>query len=85
MDKTAGVTDEAVDSPYQQKWFPGVHGAVGGGERQGPVRPSANLDSRRRTTHGLEFDVESHSRIYEPLSNYADFLANSPLRTAKPH
>lgn len=27
---------------------------------------------------GLEFDVASHSRIYELQPNYADFLANSP-------
>jgi uncharacterized protein (DUF2235 family) len=79
MNKAAGAKDEAVDAPYQQKWFPGVHGAVGGGgERRGLSDQALNwiLDGARNM--GLEFDVAPHSRIYELLPNYADFLANSP-------
>jgi uncharacterized protein (DUF2235 family) len=78
MNKAAGAKDEAVDAPYQQKWFPGVHGAVGGGgARRGLSDQALNwiLDGARHM--GLEFDVASHSRIYELLPNYADFLANS--------
>lgn len=79
MNKAAGAKDEAVDAPYQQKWFPGVHGAVGGGgERRGLSDQALNwiLDGARHM--GLEFDVAPHSRIYELLPNYADFLSNSP-------
>ena len=36
MNTAAGAKAEADDAPYQQKWFPGVHGSVGGGgERRG--------------------------------------------------
>jgi len=79
MNKASGAKDEAVDAPYQQKWFPGVHGAVGGGgERRGLSDQALNwiLDGARHM--GLEFDVAPHSRVYELRPNYADFLANSP-------
>ncbi|WP_339929548.1 DUF2235 domain-containing protein [uncultured Brevundimonas sp.] len=65
LNKTVGVDPDDELAPYQQKWFPGTHGSVGGG---GPERGLSDqaLDwvlsgARRR---GLKLDSTSTSRIY---------------------
>lgn len=79
MNKAAGFAATADDAPYQQKWFPGVHGAVGGGgERRGLSDRALDwiLDGARH--QGLELDGSDHSRIFELAPDYRDYLANSP-------
>jgi uncharacterized protein (DUF2235 family) len=78
MNGTAGAA-EADDAPYQQKWFPGVHGSVGGGgERRGLSDRALDwvLDGARH--QGLELDGSDHSRIFELEPDFREYLANSP-------
>jgi uncharacterized protein (DUF2235 family) len=69
------------EAPYQQRWFPGVHGAVGGG---GPSRELSDgalswiLAGARR--QGLEVSTITSSRIYETKPDPAGPLQNEPAR-----
>lgn len=79
MNKSVGIAAEADDAPYQQKWFPGVHGSVGGGGvRRGLSDRALDwvLDGARH--QGLELDASDHSRIFELQPNFREYLANSP-------
>jgi len=79
MNTEAGAKVDADDAPYQQKWFPGVHGSVGGGgERRGLSDRALDwvLDGARH--QGLELDGAEHSRIFELEPDFREYLANSP-------
>ncbi|TAJ82085.1 DUF2235 domain-containing protein [Reyranella sp.] len=79
-----GADEKADDAPYQQRWFPGVHGAVGGGgERRGLSDQALDwvLDGARKC--GLEFDGVPQSRIFELSPDYKDHLQNA-LPVARP-
>lgn len=73
QNKDAGYSSDADDAPYQQRWFPGVHGSVGGG---GDFRGLSDLtlawiwDGARLAK--LALDTSQSSRIYSLLP---DFLA----------
>jgi uncharacterized protein (DUF2235 family) len=78
LNEQAKHSVDADDAPYQQRWFPGVHGAVGGGGSGRGLSDQALdwvLDGARRV--GLELDKEPKSRIFELAPNYRDFLNNS--------
>jgi uncharacterized protein (DUF2235 family) len=84
LNEQAGAPADADHAPYQQRWFPGVHGAVGGGgERRGLSDQTLDwvLDGARKV--GLEFDGAPHSRIFELSPDYRDHLQNS-APTEKP-
>lgn len=79
LNEQVGAKADADHAPYQQRWFPGVHGAVGGGgERRGLSDQTLDwvLDGARKL--GLEFDGAPHSRIFELAPDYRDHLQNSP-------
>ena len=79
MNQAAGAKVDAQDAPYQQKWFPGVHGSVGGGgERRGLSDRALDwvVDGARH--QGLQLDGSAHSRIFELKPDFRDYLANSP-------
>jgi uncharacterized protein (DUF2235 family) len=65
LNRACGYEPEEDDAPYQQKWFPGVHGSVGGG---GDCRGLSDfslqwvIDGARRA--GLQLDVGADSRIF---------------------
>lgn len=69
------------EAPYQQKWFPGVHGAVGGG---GPERGLSDaafswiLVGARRA--GLKVNISGTSRIFEVAPDPLSPLQNEPTR-----
>ena len=69
----AGVTGS--DRPYQQMWFPGVHGVVGG---SGPVPglsayPAGWIAAGARAEHlGLEFDRVALQTITAPADPVAE-------------
>ena len=69
------------DAPYQQRWFPGVHGAVGGG---GPSRALSDgalswiLVGARRCD--LDVNISSSSRIFETKPDRSGPLQNEPNR-----
>jgi len=55
--------------PYQQSWFPGGHGAVGGGGDDGGISiPPMLWIAEGAKRAGLEFD-ETRLRAYEPLAH----------------
>jgi len=79
MNQAVGAAAEADDAPYQQKWFPGVHGSIGGGgARRGLSDRTLDwvLDGARH--QGLELDATDHSRIFELAPDFKEYLANSP-------
>ena len=70
-----------VDAPYQQKWFPGVHSAVGGGGPERGLSDSAFswiLVGARRA--GLAISVAKNSRVFGVEPNYLSPLQNNPER-----
>jgi hypothetical protein len=78
LNERSGFRGEPGDAPYQQLWFPGTHGSVGGGgERRGLSDQALDwvLDGARKA--GLALDHSSYSRIFELKPNFADFLKNS--------
>jgi uncharacterized protein (DUF2235 family) len=71
----------SAEARYQQRWFPGVHGAVGGGGESRALSDGALswiLAGARRA--GLEVNTLSSSRIYETQPNPAGPLQNEPSR-----
>lgn len=74
----ASSDPEARDAAYQQQWFPGTHGSVGGGgERRGLSDQALDwvLDGARN--QGLKLDTSQSSRIYELRPDYREFLNNT--------
>jgi len=78
LNRQRGADPSASDAPYQQVWFPGVHGAVGGG---GDRRGLANIaldwiwEGARRA--GLEFDTSPGSPAATLEPDYRDALASN--------
>jgi len=73
MNRAAGKDPTAPDAPYQQKWFPGVHSAVGGGgDYRGISDQALEWIWAGARLAGLELDVSPSSRIY---SLQPDFMA----------
>ena len=69
------------DAPYQQRWFPGVHGAIGGGGEDRGLSDGALswiLSGARRA--GLEVNTVTSSRIYETKPDRSGPLQNEPNR-----
>lgn len=77
-----GYAVDAGDAPYQQKWFPGVHGSVGGG---GSVRGLSDgalawvLAGAKEA--GLEIRTGSTARAYELAPNPFAALRNEGTLT----
>jgi uncharacterized protein (DUF2235 family) len=80
LNAAKGKAPDAPDAPYQEKWFPGAHGSVGGG---GDIRGLSDgaLDwvLKGAKMAGLKLDVAHGSRIhgfkpdpFAPLVNVAD-------------
>ena len=77
LNEAQGKAPDASDAPYQERWFPGVHGSVGGG---GDIRGLSDgaLDwvLKGAKLAGLKLDATRGSRIhgfkpdpYAPLVN----------------
>jgi uncharacterized protein (DUF2235 family) len=65
MNSELGKAPTDPDAPYQQKWFPGVHGAIGGGAAMRGLSDQALewIWAGARLA-GLELDVSPESRVY---------------------
>ncbi|MBB3348305.1 phospholipase effector Tle1 domain-containing protein [Sphingomonas sp. BK069] len=65
LNRSAGVEPDHPDAPYQEKWFPGVHGAIGGG---GDIRGLSDdalawvLAGAKKA--GLKLDTAHGTRIH---------------------
>jgi uncharacterized protein (DUF2235 family) len=79
LNAATGKAPDAPDAPYQEKWFPGVHGAVGGGgDIRGLSDGALNWVLKGAKLTGLKLDVTHGSRVhgfkpdpYVPLINVA--------------
>jgi uncharacterized protein (DUF2235 family) len=65
LNAAAGFANDNPDAPYQERWFPGVHGSVGGG---GDIRGLSDgalawvLNGAKAA--GLRLDTEAGTRIH---------------------
>lgn len=81
LNSDKGYSSFDLDAPYQQKWFPGVHSAVGGG---GPERGLSDsglswiLVGARRA--GLEINTANNSRVFDVTPDFLSPLQNCPDR-----
>ena len=75
MDRKVSV--DADDAPYQQRFFPGTHGGVGGGgDRRGLSDNALEWiwDGARHA--GLELDLRKGSRVYDLKPDHTEFVDN---------
>lgn len=79
LNRERGFAPDDPKAPYQERWFPGVHGAVGGG---GDIRGLSDaalgwvLQGVKQA--GLRLDTEKGTRIHGFAPD-----ANAPLRNVK--
>ena len=79
LNRETGISEDPDSAPYQQKWFPGTHGAVGGGgARRGLSDESLLWVLEGARNVGLKIDNHSSSRIYDLEPDHTDFLENNP-------
>lgn len=84
LNRKAGFSVGDLNSPYQQVWFPGVHGGVGGGgDRKGLSDQALDWIWDGALAAGLELDTSSTSRIFQLLPDYREHLANVTNRPAE--
>ena len=77
MNRTIGYQPADDEAPYQQQWFPGVHGAVGGGGDHTGLSDEALVwvwEGAKRL--GLQFSTSRSESIYGIRPNYKDHLQN---------
>lgn len=77
LNAARGFTPDAPVAPYQQRWFPGDHGSVGGGGYLRGLSDQALewvLDGAR--AQGLKLDSAPDSRIYELMPDFREHLGN---------
>lgn len=77
LNRAAGHDPASPDAPYQQQWFPGDHGSVGGGGDLDGLSDEAFdwiVDGARAA--GLHVDSDPSSRIYEIVPDHREHLAN---------
>lgn len=73
----AGAKPGDPKAPYQQQWFPGDHGSVGGGgDREGLSDQALAWIVNGARSAGLHVDSDPSSRIYEIVPDHREFLAN---------
>lgn len=78
LNRAIGVDPSDPRAPYQQKWFPGNHGSVGGGgDRRGLSDQALEWIWDGARTAGLEFDTSPTSRLYELRPSPLEWLTNS--------
>ena len=79
LNERSGVSHYDDDAPYQQKWFPGDHGSVGGG---GPERGLSNATLqwvlKGALKQGLEVRLDGRSQLVNLRYNKRAPLHNTP-------
>jgi uncharacterized protein (DUF2235 family) len=73
----AGKDPASPSAPYQQQWFPGDHGSVGGGgDREGLSDQAFRWIVDGARAAGLHVDSDPSSRIYEIVPDHREHLQN---------
>lgn len=79
LNRELGFSSDDIHAPYQQRWYPGVHGSVGG---TGPVRKLSDdalawiISGARKA--GLELNIGKSSRIYDIKPDFRASLNSDP-------
>lgn len=77
MNKAVGYHPASDQAPYQQQWFPGVHGAVGGGgDYTGLSDEALEWVWGGAKRLGLAFSTSRSETIYEIKPDHKDYLNN---------
>ena len=76
LNTSLGFAAVASDAPYQQKWFPGDHGSVGGGDIRGLSDCALVWILDGAETMGLELDRDKESPLFSLLPDDRAPLAN---------
>lgn len=80
LNSTLGFHSKDKDAPYQQKWFPGTHGSVGGGgDIRGLSDESLDWVISGARTMGLELDSGEGSAIFRLMPDHKAALVNVTL------
>lgn len=85
LNRARGVAIHDPERPYQQLWFPGGHGSVGGG---GDIRALSDealewvLEGAKR--QGLSFDASVYSKIWQFKPDVLGALENSSEKSWDP-
>lgn len=77
LNAARGFAADDRNAPYQQRWFPGDHGSIGGGGYLRGLSDQALewiLDGAR--AQGLKLDAAPHSRIHELKPDFREHLGN---------
>lgn len=85
INATRNAKPDDIDAPYQEKWFPGTHGSVGGGgDIRGLSDGSLAWVLKGARLAGLALDTEAGSRIHgfkpDPLAPLVN--VSKPERSA---
>lgn len=66
LNSSKNMNSDHPDAPYQEKWFPGTHGSVGGGgDIRGLSDGALNWVLKGAKKAGLVLDIDAGSRIHE--------------------
>lgn len=79
LNAARGADPQSASAPYQQRWFPGGHGSVGGGgERRGLSDLALEWiwDGARQA--GLQLDTSPTSHLARLLPSHREHLVNRP-------
>lgn len=77
VNRAAGSASDNPKAPYQEVWFPGTHGSVGGGGGiRGLSDEALNWVLTGAREAGLALDTEDASEIYDVKPNYRAALDN---------
>lgn len=80
LNRLRGADPESVDAPYQQMWFPGIHGSVGGGgERRGLSDQALDWIWDGARFAGLHLDASPGSHLYRLAPAHNEQLANTAI------
>ncbi len=83
LNELRGADPAAPDAPYQQVWFPGVHGSVGGGgERRGLSDAALIWIWEGARQAGLAFDTGPGSRFASLRPSHREDLENRDRNAA---
>ncbi|HEY9013026.1 MAG TPA: DUF2235 domain-containing protein, partial [Devosia sp.] len=80
LNRLRDADPDRVDAPYQQMWFPGLHGSVGGGgERRGLSDQALDWIWDGARFAGLDLDASPGSHLYRLAPSHNEQLANEAL------
>lgn len=86
VDDLNGMQAFKPEAPYQQQWFPGDHGSVGGGgEERKHSNPALAWVLEGAVDAGLKLHFGPRSRIANLAGDYRAPLRNTPVRGVLAH